>query len=1107
MKRNALLRMLFILILFFSATAAVLRGQQARTVQPAVNKVSDQSQRIVEAYGNLPLSFEANVGQVNSQAKFLSRGQGYTLFLTRRGEAVLALRKPVPKRDPLRPAALVSMPATPSPDAAGPPAVVRIKLVGANAKPRAEALGGLAGKANYFIGNDPKKWRTNVPLFAKVKYRHIYPGVDLVYYGNQRQLESDFIVAPGVNPRSIALNFSGVDKMSVDAHGELVLKIKGGEVRLGKPHIYQEVDGTQREISGGYALNWGHEVSFEVAAYDNSRSLVIDPALFYSTYLGGSGFDRANGIAVDATGNAYVTGSADSTNFPTTMGAFQPSGCGAYVTKLNPTGSGLVYSTYIGNANCPGAPVGEAVAVDVAGNAYVTGQVNSSNFPTTAGAFQTSYGGNGDVFVTKLNPAGSGLVYSTYLGGNGGDIGRSIAVDAAGNAYVTGDTGSSAAQSGTNFPTTPGAFQPNIAGAPGFQQDAFVTKLNPAGTGLLYSTYLGGSGIENSFGIAVDMGGNAYVTGVTGSTDFPTTGGAFQSSPSGTPTAYVSKLNPLGTGLVYSTYLGGGTSSGPGLLPDFGLAIAVDTAGNAFVTGGTSSAIFPTTPGAFQPSLAGCQDAFVTKLNPAGSGLVYSTYLGGNGCPPGSGEGFGANADAGFGIAVDAGGNAYVTGSTNATDFPTTTDAFQPVNQGGFDAFVTKLNPTGSGLLYSSYLGGSNDDFAKGIGLDALPNPDAYLAGWTSSTNFLTTTGAFQTTYGGGIYDAFVAKITGFPATADAAITATGVTFSATEGQSFAGTVANFHDPDPKSTPAEYNATIDWGDGSSSAGLIKQTGISPKGNDFAVIGTHTYTEEGTYTVTVTITDVDTPKNTTTPTSTASVRDAALHSSCAVAPASTQSFSGPTATFTDDNQFATTADFSATINWGDSTTSSGTISGGPGAGPYTVRGNHTYSTTGTFTISTLIRDDGGAKTAATCQVIVFAFPTATGAFVIGDLADPLPIVGDSVTWWSSQWAQLNPMSGGPAPASMKGFAGFEDNPLGTPRTCGSSWTTDTGNATPPPPSVPAFMGVLVSSRITQNGSVISGDIKQVVVVRNNPGYAPDPGHTGSGTIVAIVCKLP
>jgi hypothetical protein len=256
-------------------------------------------------------------------------------------------------------------------------------------------------------------------------------------------------------------------------------------------------------------------------------------------------------------------------------------------------------------------------------------------------------------------------------------------------------------------------------------------------------------------------------------------------------------------------------------------------------------------------------------------------------------------------------------------------------------------------------------------------------------------------------------------------------------------------------------------------------------------------------VKVHVTDSDST-NTADATSTARVGDAALTSMCAMPPVTPQAYTGPTATFNDSSSTGTLSDFSATINWGDATTTAGTVAGGPGLAPYTVSGSHTYTSTGPFTVTTTINDIGKSTTTATCHVLVFAFPTATGAFVIGDLADPLPIVGDSVTWWSSQWAKLNPMSGGPAPASMKGFSGFEDNPLGTPRTCGSSWTTDTGNATPPPASVPEFMGVLVSSKITQNGSVITGDIKQVVIVHNNPGYAPDPGHAGTGTIVAIVC---
>jgi beta-propeller repeat-containing protein len=695
----------------------------------------------MNSYGRLPMSFEANRGQTDAQVKFLSRGSGYTLFLTRSGEAVLALHKAAPKRDPLKPAALLPETGVFESEDASPPTVVRWKLIGGNARPRVEALDELPGKANYIIGNDPKKWRANVPVYAKVHYREVYPGVDLVYYGSQRQLEHDFLVAPGADPRSITLNLAGAEKLSLDPQGALVLAVKDGELRLDKPHIYQEVDGARREISGGYVLKNAHQAGFQVAAYDASRPLVIDPTLSYSTYLGGSNFDVGSGIAVDASGNAYVTGYTLSTDFPTTPGAFQTAHASggsynAFVTKLNPAGSApLVYSTYLGGSV---NDAGHRIAVDAAGNAYVTGYTRSTDFPTTPGAFQTTFqGGFDDAFVTKLNSTGSAPpVYSTYLGGNDQDEGLGIAVDAAGNAYVTGTTRS------TNFPTTPGAFQATPGG--NGNDDAFVTKLNPTGSApLVYSTYLGGSGVDGGYGIAVDAAGNAYVTGFTSSTDFPTTPGAFQTANQGiVGNAFVTKLNPTGSApLVYSTYLGGGSD-------DQGLGIAVDAAGNAYVTGDTQSTNFPTTPGAFQSAFAGLlTDAFVTKLNPTGSApLVYSTYLGGN------------MSDVGAGIAVDAAHNAYVFGYTHSTNFPTTPGAIQSANQGGYDAFVTALNPLGTApLVYSTYLGGSNDDFGFGGTVDTLGN--AYITGDSESTNFPTTPGAFQTAHAGGLRDAFVAKI------------------------------------------------------------------------------------------------------------------------------------------------------------------------------------------------------------------------------------------------------------------------------------------------------------------------------------------------------------
>jgi hypothetical protein len=378
--------------------------------------------------------------------------------------------------------------------------------------------------------------------------------------------------------------------------------------------------------------------------------------------LGGDEDDQASDIAIDGAGNAYVTGFTDSTNFPTTTGAFQTTFGGvrdAFVTKLNPTGSALIYSTYLGGNN---EDVGDRVAIDGAGNAYVTGATDSTNFPTTVGAFQTTLSGSRDAFVTKLNPTGNALVYSTYLAGNGGAIGRAIVVDSSGNAYLTG-------LAGTDFPTTPGAFQTTFGGT----LDAFVTKLNPTGSTLVYSSYLGGSEHDESLGVAIDGGGNAYISGFTESTDFPTTTGAFQTTFGGVRDAFVTKLSPTGNALVYSTYLGGS-----GL--DAGSNVVIDGEGNAYLSGVTNSTNFPTTPGAFQTIFAGIFDVFITKLNPTGSALLYSTYLGGS------------EEDNSFDIAIDVAGNAYLVGLTESTNFPITTEAFQTMLAGEEDAFVTKLN-------------------------------------------------------------------------------------------------------------------------------------------------------------------------------------------------------------------------------------------------------------------------------------------------------------------------------------------------------------------------------------------------------------------------------
>ncbi len=638
------------------------------------------------------------------------------------------------------------------------PAMLRMQLVGANPQAKVSGLDELPGKSNYFVGNDPKKWRTNVPNYAKVKYEGVYPGVDLVYYGNQGQLEYDFVVQPGADPRQIALDVGAglalpkrapqAASLHVDGNGDLVVATEGGEVTFHKPVVYQQNDdGNRHRIDGRYVLstpqsaidNRQSTISFELAAYDHTRPLVIDPVLVYSTYLGGSGYDAGNGIAVDASGNAYVTGTTYSSDFPTTPGAFQTTHGyydDVFVSKLNPAGSTLIYSTYLGGSHMEG---GAGIAVDASGNAYITGDTNSSNFPTTPGAFQAPGGGG---FVTKLNATGSALVYSTSSIG-----GSAIALDAAGNTYVTGGTASS------NFPTTPGAFQTTFAA--GYNTNGFVSKLNPAGSALVYSTYLGG-GFDYGSAIAVDALGNAYVMGETASPDFPTTPGAFQTTLAGYyDDVFVSKLNPAGSTLIYSTYLGGSSYEDGG-------GIAVDASSNAYVTGSTNSHDFPTTPGAFQTIFWDMSTAFVSKLNATGSALIYSTYLGGS------------DQDEAWGIAVDSSGNAYVTGATGSSDFPTTPGAFQTTPGGREDAFVSKLNANGSSLLYSTYLGGSDYDAGRGIAVDASGN--AYVTGSTWSDSFPTTPGAFQATYGGNM-DVFVAKIA-FPNAPDLALAPTSLTFS-----------------------------------------------------------------------------------------------------------------------------------------------------------------------------------------------------------------------------------------------------------------------------------------------------------------------------------------
>ena len=726
----------------------------------------------VKAYSKLPLSFEANQGQTDAQVEFLSRGRGYTLFLTA-DEAVLVLHKPTdPKTESEKDPSFTN--AHREDTSVSVSDVLRMRLIGSTPAPQVVGLEQLPGKVNYLTGNDQTKWRTNIATYAKVKYERVYDGVDLVYYGNQRQLEYDFVVAPGTDPGAIRLELEGAKRIEVDTRGDLVLHLPDGQVRFNKPYVYQTVAGVRQEIAGAYVLQGKHQVGFQVADYDAGRPLIIDPILVYSTYLGGNSTDIGRSIAVDEFGNAYVAGETSSTTFPTAAPGtpFDSTRGGttdAFVTKLNAAGSALVYSTYLGgsvgsNYDHLARDFGNGIAVDSSGNAYITGETRSSDFPTTPAPgtpFQAALLGFSDVFVTKLNAAGDGLIYSTYLGGDpteftaggfsgqctGSDIGIDIAVDQFGNAYVTGTT-TSIMMAGNNFvlpaagfPTTPGAFQLNNAGS-SCNTDAFVTKLNATGSALLYSTYLGGSSFTNTnslagkddvHAIALDPSGNAYVTGTTNSLAFPTTSGSLQPTrPGGIQDAFVTKLNTSGSALVYSTYLGGSANV------ETGRGIAVDAFGNAVVVGSTFSTNFPGTQFSpiaaavppIQPQIATNRDGFLAKLNPSGSALLYSTYFGGGGF------------DEALDVTLDSSGNAYVTGITRAISVPPE-NVPRPwqVNAdcglgGGDDAFVTKVNAAGTAFVYSTFLGGASQDQGLGIAVD--PTGKAYVTGFTASSNFPT---------------------------------------------------------------------------------------------------------------------------------------------------------------------------------------------------------------------------------------------------------------------------------------------------------------------------------------------------------------------------------
>jgi uncharacterized protein (TIGR03437 family) len=678
--------------------------------------------------------FEENRGQADPSFQFVSRAQGLTVFLSG-GKVTLDLR-----------------------DKPREPEVLRVSLAGAVEAP-VEPLERLSGVTNYLIGNNPSRWVTGVSTYARIRYRNVYPGIDVDYYGHGRQLEHDFIVHPGADPARIRLAFSGAEEVALTPDGDVRVRVRSQELLWRKPVLYQTRNGQHRRIEGRYRQD-GSAIRFEVGAYDPSQPLVIDPVVAYSTYVGRNSGEGASRIAVDQAGNAYITGVTNDGSFPITPGAVSgdAGSPNLLVTKLNPAGDAVIYSTHIGGASYDGSL---GIAVDTNGNVYLAGGTRSENYPTTATALKSAYtpGDPGDCAVTKLNATGNSIDYSTFLGGSAADACSGIAVDGTGHAYLTGGTTS------YNFPVTENAAQRIWRG----DSDAFVTKLNPAGTAVLYSTYVGGIGKDAATAIALDARGNAYISGLTGSlTTFPTTAGALQRTPGGTTAqsvfplgdAFVTKLNAAGTALVYSTLLGGNRDDAAG-------SIAVDGEGNAYVTGFTLSTNFPVTTAAYRTTFQGSGgntilpggDAFAAKLNPLGTQLVYATYLGGS------------REEWGTAIAVDEAGRAWIAGATLSPDFPVSNDAHQS-KYGGLredevfhvgDAFLAQLNASGTGLVYSSFVGGFGDDYAAGVAVDRLGN--TYVSGGTTSLNLPVTANAAQRQYGGAaispipLGDAFVLKL------------------------------------------------------------------------------------------------------------------------------------------------------------------------------------------------------------------------------------------------------------------------------------------------------------------------------------------------------------
>jgi len=727
--------------------------------------------RVQASYAVLPLAFEANEGQTDSQVKYMARGEGYKLFLTS-SQAIIKLsgkRYPSEVRDMMlnkrrgvaQARALLKKRAlrrahetsTETPTETST-AVLRMNLIGANAHAQLAAENLQPGRVNYFLGRDRSKWRSNIPLYGRVNYRGVYAGVDLAFHGAAKQLEFDYLVSPGADAAAIALNIEGANSMRTDEAGDLILGTSAGPVEVHKPIAYQTKEGVREAVDARFVLRGKNEVAFALGPYDHSRELVIDPSVTYATYFGGDESDYGVGIAVDASGNAYVAGATDSDTIPAAAGgtvAPNNNGTGSgtffdtFVTEISATGT-CVFTTFFGGStdDFPGA-----LAIDSQG-IYVAGTTDSTDFPVSANAAQNAFiggtsNGDNDAFAVKLDLSGN-FVWGTYIAGSDSDSGLGIAVDSSHNVYVVGETYSNDLGGATGgVSPLPNGSAVNLGKGTG-ADDGYIVKLKSDGTAYDLVSYIGGGGSDLATGVALDGNGNIYVSGETISTDLPVTTGVVQNkcgtdgncnpvAGTGQDDAFVVGIKADLSGYNYVTYYGG---SGV----DDALAIASDASGNAFLTGRTTSSDFPTHGTPYQSALAGTQNAFVVELNPSGSQASQSTYFGGNGM------------DLGLAVALDSAEDVYLTGQTSSSaNFPLA-NATQQTLSGPTDAFVSVLYLSPPGLLFSTYLGGGGDEdqFTAGIGLD--PAQNIYVTGDTDSGNgataaFPVTAGAIDSTYGG----------------------------------------------------------------------------------------------------------------------------------------------------------------------------------------------------------------------------------------------------------------------------------------------------------------------------------------------------------------------